>query len=115
MARTVWKGSLSFGLENVPVGLYPATEDRTIHFHPFQEGTGDRIRLRKVNERTGDEVPTSQIVKGYDLGNGESVIVEPDELEASAPERSRNLEISDFVDLAALDPIYFRSTYYLAP
>ena len=115
MARTVWKGSLSFGLVNVPVGLYPATEDRTIHFHQFQEGTADRIRLRKVNERTGDEVPAGQIVKGYDLGNGESVIVEPDELEAIAPERSRNLEISDFVDIATIDPIYFRSTYYLAP
>ena len=59
MAHTVWKGSLSFGLVNVPVGLYPATEDRTVHFHQFQEGTADRIRLRKVNERTGDEVPTS--------------------------------------------------------
>ena len=115
MAHTVWKGSLSFGLVNVPVGLYPATEDRTIHFHQFQEGTADRIRLRKVNERTGDEVPASQIVKGYDLGNGESVIVEPDELEAIAPARSRNLEISDFVDISAIDPIYFRSTYYLAP
>jgi len=115
MARTVWKGSLSFGLVNVPVGLYPATEDRTIHFHQFQEGTADRIRLRKVNERTGDEVTTAQIVKGYDLGNGESVLVEPDELDALAPQRSRSLEISDFVDLADIDPIYFRSTYYLAP
>ena len=115
MAHTVWKGSLSFGLVNVPVGLYPATEDRTVHFHQFQEGTADRIRLRKVNERTGDEVPTSQIVKGFDLGNGESVIIEPGELEAIAPARSRNLEISDFVDLAAIDPIYFRATYYLAP
>ena len=115
MARTVWKGSLSFGLVNVPVGLYPATEDRTIHFHQFEEGTADRIRLKKVNERTGDEVTTAGVVKGYDLGNGKSVIVEPDELEAIAPERSRNLEIGDFVDLAAIDPIYFRSTYYLAP
>ncbi len=115
MARTVWKGSLSFGLVNVPVGLYPATEDRTIHFHQFEEGTADRIRLRKVNERTGDEVATDHIVKGYDLGNGESVIVGPDELAGVAPERSRTLEITDFVDLADIDPVYFRSSYYLAP
>ena len=115
MARTVWKGSLSFGLVNVPVGLYPATEDRTIHFHQFEEGTADRIRLRKVNERTGDEVAAGRIVKGYDLGDGESVIIEPDELDDVAPERSRTLEIGDFVDLADIDPIYYRSTYYLAP
>jgi len=115
MARTVWKGSLSFGLVNVPVGLYPATEDQAIHFHQFEEGTADRIRLRKVNERTGDEVAPGHIVKGYDLGNGESVIVEPDELDDVAPERSRTLEIGDFVDLADIDPIYYRSTYYLAP
>jgi DNA end-binding protein Ku len=115
MAHAVWKGSLSFGLVNVPVGLYPATEDQTIHFHQLEEGTADRIRLRKVNERTGEEVPSDHIVKGYDLGNGESVIVEPEELEAIAPDRSRTLEITDFVELADIDPVYFRSSYYLAP
>lgn len=115
MAHTVWSGSLSFGLVNVPVGLVPATEDHTIHFHQFESGTADRIRLRKVNERTGREVAGDRIVKGFDLGTGESVIVEPDELDAVAPERSRTLEITDFVELADIDPIYFRSSYYLAP
>jgi DNA end-binding protein Ku len=115
MTRTAWKGFLSFGLVNVPVGLYPATQDRTILFHQFEEGTADRIRLRKVNERTGDEVPTDHIVNGYDLGNGESVIVEPAELDAIAPDSSRILEITDFVDLDFVDPVYFRATYYLAP
>ena len=115
MAHTVWKGSLSFGLVNVPVGLYPATEDRTVHFHQLEAGTADRIRLRKVNERTGEEVPGDRIVKGYDLGNGESVVIEPEDLEAIAPDRSRTLEISDFVELVDIDPVYFRSSYYLAP
>ena len=60
----MWKGSLSFGLVNVPVGLYPATKDKSIHFNQFEEGTSDRIRYKKVNERTGDEVESSRIVKG---------------------------------------------------
>ena len=115
MAHAVWRGSLSFGLVTVPVSLYPATEDQTIHFHQIEEGTADRIRLRKVNERTGEEVPSDQIVKGYDLGKGESVVVEPEELESIAPERSRTLEITDFVELTDIDPVYFRSSYYLAP
>ena len=62
--RTIWKGALSFGLVNIPVGLYPATSDKSIHFNQFEEGTSDRIRYKKVNERTGNEVPNEAIVKG---------------------------------------------------
>ena len=64
MARSIWKGALSFGLVNVPVGLYPATQDKTIHFNQFEAGTSDRIRYKKVNERTGKEVRSDKIVKG---------------------------------------------------
>ena len=78
MARAIWTGSLSFGLVNIPVGLYSATEDKAIRFHQFQEGTNDRIRNKRVNERTGDEVEFSEIVKGYDIGAGEYVIVLPE-------------------------------------
>ena len=63
MPRTVWKGALNFGLVNVPVGLYSATQDKTIHFNQFEEGTSDRIRYKKVNERTGEEVPSSNWLK----------------------------------------------------
>jgi DNA end-binding protein Ku len=115
MARAIWTGSLSFGLVNIPVGLHTATEDKTIHFNQFQAGTSDRVRIKRVNERTGEEVEYSQIVKGYDLGGGEYVIVTPDELEAIEPGRSRTIDISDFVDLEDIDPIYYKSTYYLAP
>jgi DNA end-binding protein Ku len=115
MARTIWKGSLNFGLVNVPVGLYPATQDKAIHFNQFESGTSDRVRYKKVNERTGNEVANGDIVKGYDLGGGEYVMVSDEELEAAEPERSRMVEITDFVDLAAIDPVYFRTTYYLAP
>jgi len=115
MARTIWKGALNFGLVNVPVGVYPATQDKTIHFNQFQEGTSDRIRYKKINERTGEEVPGPQIVKGFDLGGGEYVLLTEDELGAAEPERSRLIEITDFVDLDQIDPVYYRSTYYLAP
>ena len=113
--RTIWKGALSFGLVNIPVGLYPATSDKSIHFNQFEEGTSDRIRYKKVNERTGDEVPQNRIVKGYDLGGGEYVILTEEELESAEPKKSRQIEISDFVGLVDIDPVFFRSSYYLAP
>jgi DNA end-binding protein Ku len=115
MARTIWKGSLSFGLVNVPVGLYPATTDKTVHFNQFEAGTSDRIRYKKVNERTGKEVEASRIAKGVDLGDGEFVMVTDEELAAAEPKRSRYIEISDFVAMGDIDPVYFRTTYYLAP
>ncbi len=113
--RTIWSGSLSFGLVNVPVGLYPATADKSIHFNQFEDGTSDRIRYKKVNERTGEEVATDRIVRGVDVGGGEYVMVTDDELEASEPERSHEVEVIGFIDLDEIDPIYFRASYYLAP
>jgi DNA end-binding protein Ku len=115
MARTIWKGALSFGLVNVPVGLYPATAEKNVRFHQFEAGTADRIRYRKVNERTGTEVANEDIVRGIDLGGGEYVLLSDEELAAAEPVRSRLVEITDFVDLADIDPVYFRATYYLAP
>jgi DNA end-binding protein Ku len=115
MARPIWTGSLSFGLVNVPVGLYSATEDLTVHFNQFQAGTSDRVRNKRVNEQTGEEVPYSDIVKGYDLGGGQFVVISAEELESAEPGRTRTIEISDFVDLDEIDPVYFKSAYYLAP
>ena len=94
MPRAIWKGALGFGLVNVPVGLYPATQDKSIHFNQFEEGTSDRIRYKKVNERTGNEVPTDKIVKGYDLGGGEYIMLTDEELAAAEPEKSRQIEIT---------------------
>lgn len=114
MARPVWKGSLAFGLVSLPVGLYTATDHHTLRFHQLQRGTSDRIRNRRVNERTGEEVDLDDIVKGYDTGD-EYVLVEPAELDEIAPGRSKVLEISGFVDLDEVDPIFFDRTYYLGP
>ena len=115
MARAIWSGSLSFGLVNVPVGLYSATQDKTIHFNQFEVGTADRIRYKKVNERTGREVDNSKIVKGFNLGDNEYVMLSDDELAAADPERSRNIAIEDFVDAVEIDPLFYRSGYFLAP
>ncbi|GAA4079748.1 Ku protein [Streptomyces shaanxiensis] len=115
MARAIWTGVITFGMVSVPVGLYTAIEDHTVHFHQLQRGTADRIRNRRVNERTGKEVKAEDIVKGFEVTEGEYVIVEPDELDEIAPGRSRTIDISDFVDLADIEPVYFERTYYIAP
>lgn len=115
MARAIWTGAISFGLVSIPVGLFSATEDHTIHFHQFERGTSDRIRYQRVNERTGKEVEYSDIVKGREVGGGDYVLVEPDELADIAPGRSRTIDITTFVDLDEIDPIFFQKTYWLAP
>jgi DNA end-binding protein Ku len=86
-----------------------------VHFHQYQRGTTDRIRQRRVNERTGEEVAYSDIVKGFDSQDGQIVVVEPRELEEIAPGRSRSIDVLAFVDLDEIDPIYFQKTYWLAP
>src|SRR5262245_63016999 len=115
MARPIWTGYVSFGLVSVPVGMYGATREHEVDFHQFQRGTSDRIRYKRVNERTGREVDFDKIVKGRETSTGEYVMVEPEELDDIAPGRSRQLEISTFVDLAEIDPLRFQKSYYLAP
>jgi len=115
MARAIWTGAINFGLVTVPVGLYSATEDHSVHFHQLERGTSDRIRYRRVNERTGREVEYADIVKARDVGGGEYVVIEQQELADIAPGRSRSIDITTFVDLDEIDPIFFQRTYWLAP
>ncbi|PRX95430.1 Ku protein [Allonocardiopsis opalescens] len=115
MPRPMWTGTLEFGLVNVPVELYSATIDLRPRFHQFQRGTTDRIRYRRVNERTGKEVSFDDIVKGVEVEKGSYVFLESEELDEIAPGRSQSLQISDFVDAADIDPIYYQKTYYLGP
>jgi DNA end-binding protein Ku len=113
-ARAVWSGAITFGLVTIPVGLYSATEDHTIHFHQYVRGSSDRVRVQRVNERTGDPVPNDDIVKGREI-EGEIVVVEPDELRKIAPGRSQAIDVVEFVDLREIDPVYFDRTYWVAP
>jgi DNA end-binding protein Ku len=115
MPRSIWTGVISFGLVSVPVALFPATRAHEVSFHQFEKGTGDRIRYQRINERTGKEVAVADIVKGADVGGGEYVMLESDELDAVAPGQSHSLDIHAFVDLDEIDPIYYQKTYYLAP
>ena len=115
MARPVWRGALSFGLVSVNVGLYGAVTDHDIGFHQIDSRTNKRVRYRKVAEGTDDEVPNDRIVKGYELAPGQYVLVDPSELASLAPSKSSTIEIHDFVDIAEIDPIYFDTSYYVAP
>lgn len=113
MPTAVWTGSISFGLVTVPVKLTPATRSRDVSFNQLEEGTGSRIRYRKVSEQTGEEVSADQIVKGYEIEKGRYVIVDKPELDALAPKASHTIDIEDFVDLDDIDPIYFDTPYYV--
>jgi DNA end-binding protein Ku len=115
MPRSIWNGSLSFGLVNVPVQLFSATEEKDIHFNQFQKGTGKRIHYKRVPEGSDKEVAYKDIVKGYEVEDGKFVIVTPEELESVEPGKSRTIDIEDFVDLDEVDPVYFEKTYYLVP
>jgi DNA end-binding protein Ku len=115
MPRAIWSGAISFGLVNVPVKLYSAVNRKTVRFHQLHQQTGVRIRQQRVDPSTGDEVPYEDIVKGYELAPDQYVVITPEELEALDPEKTRSIDITDFVALEEIDPIYFDHPYYLAP
>jgi DNA end-binding protein Ku len=111
--RAIWSGSISFGLVNIPVRLYTATVSHDISFHQFQAKTGQRIHHKRVAERSGREVPFDQIVKGYEVRKGRVVLVDPEELEALEPKKTRSIEIEQFVELHEIDPIVWDRAYYV--
>jgi DNA end-binding protein Ku len=115
MPRAIWSGSISFGLVNIPVKLYSAVSRKTVHFNQLDVRTGARVKQKRVDAETGEEVPWDQIVKGYELDSGAYVTISDDELAALDPKAVRTIEIEEFVDLAAIDPIFYDSAYFLAP
>jgi len=115
VARAIWSGSISFGLLNVPVKLYSAVSKQTVRFRELREGDGSRVKHKRVAEADGKEVPYEKIVKGYEYAPDQYVVLTKDELSDLEPQRSRAIEIQDFVDLDDIDPIYFEQPYYLGP
>jgi DNA end-binding protein Ku len=115
MARAIWSGTISFGLLNVPVKLYSAVARRGISLRELRESDGARIRHRRVAEGTDEEVPYESIVKAFELSKDRFVPLSKEEMAALAPEKTRAIEVKDFVDLEEIDPIYFDSPYYLGP
>ena len=115
MPRSIWSGAISFGLVTVPVKLYSAVSRKTVRFHQLNGKTGMRIQQKRVDPTTGDEVPYEDIVKGFELTPDRYVVIEPGELEALDPKKTKAIEIEDFVALDEIDPIYYDHPYYLAP
>jgi DNA end-binding protein Ku len=111
----MWSGAISFGLVNVPVKLYSAVSRKTVRFNQLNAETGNRIQQKRVDPETGEEVGYDQIVKGYELTKDRYVVITPDELDALDPEKTRTVDIEDFVDLDEIDPVYYDHPYYLVP
>jgi DNA end-binding protein Ku len=115
MPRSMWMGTLNFGLVSMPVRLYTATTNRSVHFHQLHAADHARIQQRRICSADGEEVPYEEVVRGYELAPERYVVVEDEELAALAPEASRTIEIEDFADLEEIDPIYFDTAYYIVP
>jgi len=115
MPRAIWSGEISFGLVNIPVKLYSAVSRKTVRFNQIDAESGQRIRQQRVNPETGEEVPYEQIVKGYEISPDQYVTISNEELDALEPQKTRTIDIEQFVDLEQIDPIHYDHPYYLAP
>lgn len=115
MPRAIWSGAISFGLVNIPVKLYSAVSRKTVRFNQLDGKDGTRIQQKRVNPKTGDEVPYERIVKGFEISPDRYVVVKPEELETIEPRKTHMIEIEDFVELDQIDPIFYDHPYYLAP
>jgi DNA end-binding protein Ku len=114
MPRAIWSGAISFGLVNIPVKLYSAVSRKTVRFHQIDAESGARVRQKRVGA-DGEEVAYEQIVKGYEIGPDRYVTITPEELESLEPQKTRTIDIEDFVDLEDIDPMFYDHPYYLAP
>jgi DNA end-binding protein Ku len=115
MVRSIWKGAISFGLVTIPVKLYSATEQKDVSFHQVRRSDGSRIRYKRVAQADGEEVPYGEIAKGFELGNGETVVLTDEDFADLPLTTNRAIDVLQFVPLEQVDPIYFEKTYYIEP
>ena len=115
MARSLWRGSLSFGLVNVPVALYSAVRDMDVRFNQLDAKSGARLRVVRVCTKEDAEIPYEEIAHGWPEEDGGYVMLTDEELAAAAPERTRTIDINEFVPIEDIDPIYFDHPYFLVP
>ncbi|MFZ1438176.1 MAG: Ku protein, partial [Candidatus Microthrix subdominans] len=115
MPRAIWSGSISFGLVSIPVKLFSAVSEQSVRFNQLDGRDHARVRQKRVNESTGEEVPYDEIVKGYELSSGSWVVVTDDDMAQLMPEQNRLIELEEFVDLDEIDPVYFSGSYWAAP
>jgi DNA end-binding protein Ku len=113
MPKSIWNGTVTFGMVNVPIKLYSATESKTVHFHEVHAREGARIEHRRICPKEDKEVPYKQIVKGYEVRPDEYVVLDDEEVKAAAGDRGKVIHLQEFVDAAEIDPVFFEKTYYV--
>jgi DNA end-binding protein Ku len=112
--RAIWSGSIAFGLVNIPIKLYSATQDSALDLDMLERKTGNHIKFKRVDEATGKEVPWDQIVKAFNY-NDKYVVLEDEDFEAASPKKSKVIEIESFVDAAEIDAMYYETPYFVEP
>jgi DNA end-binding protein Ku len=115
MPRSIWKGAINFGLVTIPVGLYTATDNKTPKFKQLRKTDHSPIRYKRVAEADGEEVAWDDIVRGYEFEKDRYVVFTDDELASAHPEGNKLIDVVQFVDESEIDPMFYKSTYYLAP
>jgi DNA end-binding protein Ku len=115
MARAIWKGSINFGLVNIPVALHSGEERQELSFRLLDRRNLAPVRYKRVNERTGREIPWEEIVKGYEYKKGEYVVLREEDFRRADVEATQTVEITGFVDASEIDPVYYDKPYYLEP
>jgi DNA end-binding protein Ku len=115
MARAIWKGSISFGLVNIPIALYPATRREELKFRLLRKSDLSPVNYKRVAEKDGKEVAWDQIVKGYEYEKGKYVVLKDEDFERVDLEATQTVDIQDFVDQEEIDPMFFYKPYYLEP
>src|SRR5262245_34683155 len=115
MSRPIWKGSLSFGLVNVPIELHMAVHDRMVHFHMLSRDGTCRLRRKLYCPETGKEFDFTQTSRGIEIGPDDYALVEQKEIDRLKPEKGRLMEIVQFVEASAIDPVFYDRVYYLSP
>ena len=115
MPRSIWNGTITFGLAAVPIKLYSATESKSVSFHEVHLRDGARIKHTRVCPKHDREIPADEIVKGYEVAGGKYVVLERDEIKAAAGDRGKVIHLEEFVDATAIDPVFYEKTYFAGP
>jgi DNA end-binding protein Ku len=111
--RSIWNGTITFGMVNVPIKLYSAIESKTVSFHQVHARDGSRIEHRRVCSKEDKEVPYDDVIKGYEVSEGKYVVLEKDEIKAAAGDRGKVVHLKEFVDASDIDPVFYEKTYYV--
>jgi DNA end-binding protein Ku len=113
MSKSIWNGTITFGMVNVPIKLYSATESKTVHFHEVHLEDGAKVEHRRMCPKEEREIPYKQIVKGYEVSSGKYVVLEKDEVKAAAGDRGKVIHLDEFVEADQIDPVFYDRTYYV--